>query len=158
MCSFLNSCVRKVDDYTAGDFFLHPPTQFHCTFSIYFSFFDCSNPFCFLLIECHCTFSISLKYYNIMFIFTVFRLGSDTLFSCFFAVFRLFSHKGSVTGCDSSLGSFCYSRMIFHFEVHASSERLLLLRLCNNGCAEALIVTLKFSFESPLLRLMRLNL
>ena len=26
-----------------------------------FSFFDCSSPFCFLLIEFHCTFSISYK-------------------------------------------------------------------------------------------------
>ena len=27
----------------------------------YFSFFDCSSPFCFLIIEFHCTFSISYK-------------------------------------------------------------------------------------------------
>ena len=38
------------------------------------------------------------------------------------------------------------------FRVLASSFRLLLLRLCSNRCAEA-----KFSIESPLLRLMRLN-
>ena len=40
---------------------------------------------------------------------------------------------------------------------YASSFRLLLLRLCNNRCAEALVVKLKFSIESPVLRLMRLN-
>ena len=38
-------------------------------------------------------------------------LGFNTLFSCFFAGFQLFSPKESVTGCDSSLWSFCYSKV-----------------------------------------------
>ena len=66
-------------------------------------------------------------------------LDFNTLFSCFFAGFLLFSPKGSVTGCDSSLGSFCYS-LVTSFRVHASSFRLLLLRLCGNRCAEALVI------------------
>ena len=36
----MNICVGRVDD---------------------FLFFDCSSPFCFLLIEFHCTFSVSYK-------------------------------------------------------------------------------------------------
>ena len=81
-----------------------------------FNFFDCSNPFCFLLIEFHYTFfPVLIKYYHIMFIIIVFKLGSDKLFSCIFAVFLLFSAMGSVTVCDSSLGSSCYSGMILHF-------------------------------------------
>ena len=40
---------------------------------------------------------------------------------------------------------------------YASSFWLLLLRLCSNRCAEALTVKIKFSIESHLLRLMRLN-
>ena len=48
-----------------------------------------------------------------MFIIIVFRLCCDKLFSCFFAGFLLFSSKGSVTGCDFSLGSFCYSPVLF---------------------------------------------
>ena len=39
-------------------------------------FFDCSGPFCFLLIEFHCTFPYLLKYYNIMFIIILLCLGS----------------------------------------------------------------------------------
>ena len=47
--------------------------------------------------------------------------------------------KGSVTGCDSSLGSF------FYFKVYFSSHscilfRLQLLRLGSNGCAVSLVV------------------
>ena len=37
-----------------------------------------------------------------MFINIVFRLGSNKLFCCFSVGFRLFSHKGSVTGCGFS--------------------------------------------------------
>ena len=40
-------------------------------------------------------------------------LGFNTLLSCFFAGFLLFSPNGSVTGCDSSLGRFCYSPVYF---------------------------------------------
>ena len=50
-----------------------------------------------------------------MFIIIVFRLGSYKPFSCLFAGFLMFTLKGSVTGCDSSLRSFCYYRMIIHF-------------------------------------------
>ena len=77
-------------------------------------FFHYLSPFCFLLIEFHYTFLHFLKYYNIMFVIIVFRLGSDKLF-CFFVGFFLFSHKGSVTGCDWSFRSFYYSRIIRHF-------------------------------------------
>ena len=51
-----------------------------------------------------------------MFIIIVFSLCSGKLFSSFFSGFLLFSPKGSVTGCDSSLESFCYSRMILHLK------------------------------------------
>ena len=53
-----------------------------------------------------------------MFIIIVFRLGGNKLFSCFLAGFLLFSPKGSVTRCDSSLKCVCFfleSRMIHHF-------------------------------------------
>ena len=43
-----------------------------------FSFFDCSSPFCCLLIEFHCTFQFPIKYYQIMIIIIVFRLGSES--------------------------------------------------------------------------------
>ena len=39
-----------------------------------------------------------------MFIFIVFWLGSDHHFSCFFRGIYTVTPKGSVTGCDSSLG------------------------------------------------------
>ena len=68
------------------------------------------------------------------------------LFSGFFAGLLLFSPKGSVTGCDSLLGSFCHSPVYVLLFAYASSFRLLLLRLCNNRCAEALGVYQKFSF------------
>ena len=54
-------------------------------------------------------FPFLIKYNPMMFIIIVFRLVCDKLFSCFFTEFLLLSSKGSVTGCDSSLGSFCYS-------------------------------------------------
>ena len=59
-------------------------------------------------------FPFLIKFYHIMCIIIVFRVGSEKLFSCFFSGFLLFSPKGSVTGCDSSIGSFCYSRIILH--------------------------------------------
>ena len=71
------------------------------------SFFEYLSPFCFLLIEFHCTFSI-IKYYHIFFIIIVFKLGSDKLSPVSSSVFP----KGSVTGCDSSLGG---GWMIFNF-------------------------------------------
>ena len=42
------------------------------------SFFEYLSPFCFLSIEFHCIFSI-MKFYHILFIIIVFRLGSDKL-------------------------------------------------------------------------------
>ena len=71
--------------------------------------------FVFLSIDFIALFPFLIKYYNILFIIIVFMLGSDKVFSSFFALFLLFSPKGSVTGCDSSRGSFCYSRVILHF-------------------------------------------
>ena len=46
---------------------------------------------------------------------------------------------------------------IIIIRVQASSYRLLLLGLCDNGCAEASVVKRKFSIESHLLCLMTLN-
>ena len=71
--------------------------------------FDFGSPFCFCLLNFIVLFPFFIKYYNIVFIIIVFRLGSDK------PGFLLFSPNGSVTGCDSSLGSFCYSRIILHF-------------------------------------------
>ena len=57
------------------------------------------------------------KYYHILFIAIVFRLGSDKLVSCLLLSFP----KESVTGCDSSLGgwvvdfSFSIVQVIFVF-------------------------------------------
>ena len=56
---------------------------------------------------------IILKYYHILFITIVFRLGSDKLSPVSSTVF----HKGSVTGCDSSLGG---GWMNFHFRLFKS--------------------------------------
>ena len=80
----------------------------------WFLIFDCLSPFYFLLIEFHYAFSISYivqtcyvyDSYCIWFNF-------NTHFSCFLAGLLLFSPKVSVTGCDSSLGSFCYSPVYF---------------------------------------------
>ena len=41
------------------------------------SFFDYLSPFCFLLIEFRCSFSFLIKFYQIMFIIVVFRLGCN---------------------------------------------------------------------------------
>ena len=81
-----------------------------------------------------------------MFIIIVFWLGCDELFSCFFLRFLLFSLNGSVTGCDHTW-EFLLFLSLFSYCFHASSFWLLLLRLCNNRCAEALVVKQKFSFE-----------
>ena len=58
-------------------------------------------------------FPFLIKYYYILYIFTVFRLGSDKLVSCFFSCLP----KGSVTGCDWSLGG---GWRIFHFQLFES--------------------------------------
>ena len=81
-----------------------------------FHFFDCSSPFFFVNWISLYFFPFLIKYYHIMFIIIVFRLISDQVVSSSFAGFLLFSAKESVTGCYSSLGSFCYSIIILHFE------------------------------------------
>ena len=64
------------------------------------------------------------------------------IFSCFFAGFLLFHHKGSVTGCDSSLGSFYYSPVHFAFMYLHS-----LYYYYNYGCAEAIVAKMKFAID-----------
>ena len=58
----------------------------------------------------HITFCVG---FFILFVYYCIRLSFNTLFYCFFAEFLLFSPNGSVTGCDFSLESFCYSRVYF---------------------------------------------
>ena len=41
------------------------------------SFFEYLSPFCFLSIKFHCSFPFLIKYYHILFIIIVFRLGCD---------------------------------------------------------------------------------
>ena len=78
--------------------------------------------FCFLLIEYnHIFFSISYIVLTCYVYYYCVLLGFNTLFSCFFAGFILFSPKGSVTGCDSSLGSFCHSPVYFLLRMHLHS-------------------------------------
>ena len=87
----------------------------------WFFIFCCSRTFYFLLIEFHSACSIYYTvrtcrayYYCILF-------GFKTLFFCLFAAFLLFSPMGSVMGCDSSLGSFCYSPVYFLSRMHLLS-------------------------------------
>ena len=78
-----------------------------CHFSnIYVYFVFCQLNFIVL-------FPFLIKYYHILFIIIVFTLGSYKLSPVSSTVFP----KGSVTGCDSSLGG---GRMIFHFRVFKS--------------------------------------
>ena len=88
---------------------------------------------CFCQLNFIMFFSISYIVLTVIFIIIVFDMVSTrSIFPCFFfAGFLLFSPKGSVTGCDSSLGR-------LHF-AYASSFPLLLLRLCSNRCDEALL-------------------
>ena len=65
--------------------------------------------------------------------------GLITLFSCFYAGFLLFSPKGSVTGCDSLLASFCYLK-VYVISRSYILFRVLLLRLGINRCAVSLVV------------------
>ena len=80
--------------------------------------FDYSNTFCFLLIEIHYGFSISYIVITYYVYYYCIWYGFNTLFFSFFAGFLLFSPKGSVTGCDSSLESFCYSPVYFLSRMH----------------------------------------
>ena len=109
----------------------------------------------FLLIEFHHIFSFSYIVLTCYAYYYCIWLGFNVLFSCFFARFPLLTPKESMTGCDSSssLWSFRYSPVKF-IARSCISFRLLLLRLWNNWCAEALVVKFKFSIESHLLRLM----
>ena len=70
--------------------------------------------FIFFLIKFHYVFSIS-------YIALTYCIWSafNTPLSCFFAGFLLFSPKGSVTGCHSSLDSLCYSPVHF-MHLHSS--------------------------------------
>ena len=77
------------------------------------SFFEYLSPFCFLSINFIVLFPFLIKYYYILFNIIVFRLVSDKLSPVSSTVFP----KGSVTGCDSSLGS---GRMIFYFRLFKS--------------------------------------
>ena len=90
----------------------------------YFFIFVCSSPFCFLLIEFHYSFSFSYLVLTWYVYYYCIWLGFNTLVSCSFARFLLFSLKGLVTGCDSLLGSLFSSVLTF---VYASSFPLLLL-------------------------------
>ena len=80
----------------------------------WFFIFDYSSPFCFLVIEIHYTFSISyIVLTSYAYYYVSYLIRFNTLFSCFFAGFLLFSAKGSVTGCDSSLGSLQLLKVYF---------------------------------------------
>ena len=73
-----------------------------------FSFLIVQIHFVFLLIEFHCAFSISYRVLTCYIYYYCIWHGFKTLFSCFFALFLLFSPKRSVTRCDSSLGGGVY--------------------------------------------------
>ena len=77
------------------------------------SFFEYLSHFVFCQLNFIVLFSFLIKYYHILFIIIVFRIGSDMLSPVSSTVFP----KGSVTGCDSSLGG---GWMIFHFRVFKS--------------------------------------
>ena len=75
------------------------------------SFFEYISPFCFLSIEFHCSFfPFLIKYYHILFIIIVFRLGSDKLVSCFFYCLSQGISHGMIGG----------GWMIFHFRLFKS--------------------------------------
>ena len=102
-------------------------------------FLDCSSPFCFLLIEFHSGF-FPISYIVLIYYYYCILLGFNTLFSHFFTEFLLFSPNGSVTGCDSSLGSFCYSPVYFLSRMHLHSGYVVI------GVLRSLWFT-DFSFE-----------
>ena len=71
--------------------------------------------------------------------------------------FCFLPREHAVTGCDSSLGSFCYSRMILHFAfIHPLSGNYYFDYVIM-GVLNPIVVKLKFSIKSPLLRLTRLR-
>ena len=74
----------------------------------------------FLLFEFHYVFFISYKKETCYVYHYCILLGFNMLI-CFSAVFLLFSPKGSVTGCDFPLGSFCYSPVYFLSRMHLHS-------------------------------------
>ena len=101
--------------------------------------------FYFLLSEFNFTFSIS-KVLTFHVYYYCIWLGYFKLFSCLFAGCFQFSPKGSVKGVTSRLEwEFLLYFNVTSFRFHASSFPLLLLRLCNGGCAEAFVVKEKKS-------------
>ena len=104
-----------------------------------FSFFDSSSPFYFLLIKFHILFAFLIKYYHLMFIILVFRLGSYKLFMCFFALLLLSLPRDQSRDVTPRFGVLVFEKCTL-FRFLASSFWLLLLRLGSNRCAETLVV------------------
>ena len=130
-CVWVQYFLLLVEECGWFIFWLLKSIFFHC-FSIFYMV-----PTCYIYIYC-------------------IPFGFNKLFSYSFAEFLLFSPKISVTGCVWLLAlQFLLFYSVLPF-AYASSFWLLLLRLCSNRCAGTLAVKMKFSIESPLLRLMRL--
>ena len=83
---------------------------------------DCSSLFCFLLIEFYSAFSIFYIVLTCYAYYYCIWFGFNLRFSCAFSGFLLFSQKGSVTGYDSSHGSFCYSPVYYLSCMHLHSS------------------------------------
>ena len=121
------------------------------------SCFDYSSPFCFYWLNFIVLFPFLIKYFLILFIIIVFRLGSDKLVSCFFCQYIIVFDKVLIRSSPVSFQDFYCSlprdqsrdvtprlgvsviEECTSFCVLTSCFRLLLLRLCNNRCAEALV-------------------
>ena len=71
-------------------------------------------------------------------------LGFNMLFSCFFTEFLLFFPMESVKGCDASFGSCYYSPVYFISHSCIFFLAAILLQLCSNRCAVALVVYIFF--------------
>ena len=111
-----------------------------------FSFFDCSSPFCFLFTKFHCAFSISyillvcyVYYYYYYYYYSWFDF--NTLFFCFFADSYCSLPRDQSRDVTPRLGV-AIILLCTSFRIHAYSFRVLLLQLCSNSCAEALLVKL----------------
>ena len=137
----------------------------------WFLIFDCSSLF-FLLIEFHYAFSISYIELTCSVYYHCIWLGFNTLFSCFFPGFTVLSQGishgiwllawefllfSSVLLMNLYSLDYSYESLFTYESSYESLSRLLLWRLCSNGCAVALAVIMNFSVESPLLLLIRLN-
>ena len=98
----------------------------------------------FLFIEIHYAFSISYNVLTCNVYYYCIWYGFITLFSCFFRrIFTVLS-QGISHGMWLLAWEFLLFSSVLPF-TYASSFRLLLLQLCNNRCAEALVVKQKFS-------------